>query len=87
MNSFYSASISDFLQESSESILGTLVKNNPFSLEDTQRNTWLEQIRILKNILYKFPSGKILFEYAIPRMGKRIDVVLLINGYVFIIEG
>lgn len=86
MNSFYSASISDFLQESSESILGTLVKNNPFSLEDTQRNTWLEQIRILKNILYKFPSGKILFEYAIPRMGKRIDVVLLINGYVFIIE-
>ena len=86
MNSFYSANISDFLRSPTDSILGTIVKNNPFSLEDTQRNSWIEEINIFKNILEKHQNGKILFEYAIPRMGKRVDVVLLINGYVFLIE-
>lgn len=86
MKSFYSANISDFSRTPIDSILGNLVKNNPFSLEDTQRNSWIEEINILKNILEKHQNGKILFEYAIPRMGKRVDVVLLINGYVFLIE-
>ena len=86
MNSFYSANISDFLQTPVDSVLGNLVKNNPFSLEDTQRNSWIEEISIFKNILEEHQNGKILFEYAIPRMGKRVDVVLLINGYVFLIE-
>lgn len=86
MNSFYSSKISNFLQDNQEHILGILAKNNPFTLEDTQRNTWLEEVRILQSILADLPEGKILFEYAIPRMGKRVDVVLLINGYVFLIE-
>ena len=86
MKSFYSANISDFLRAPTDSILGNLVKNNPFSLEDTQRNSWIEEISIFKNILEEHQNGKILFEYAIPRMGKRVDVVLLINGYVFLIE-
>ena len=31
-------------------------------------------------------EGEILFEYSIPRMGKRIDVVLLIKHVIFVLE-
>ena len=48
------------------------------SLEQTQRDAWLEEIDILKKVLSRF-DGSIYFEYSIPRMGKRIDVVLLIR--------
>src|SRR5439155_6208192 len=47
----------------------------PFTLEQTQRNAWLEEIDILQNVL-SHRDGFIYFEYAIPRMGKGIDVVL-----------
>ena len=42
----------------------------------------------MKEILFKFSNkdGKIIFEYDIPRLGKRIDVVLLLEGIVFCLE-
>jgi len=42
---FYSSEIKDFLQQPKDTILGELARNNPFSLEDLQRNAWLEEIR------------------------------------------
>lgn len=83
--SFYSSSISDFLLSSSDLILGTLADNNEFSLEQTQRLAWKEQIRILKQVLQKF-DGKIFFEYSIPRMGRRIDAVVIIKNVIFVLE-
>lgn len=44
---FYSSEIKDFLQQPKDTILGELARNNPFSLEDLQRNAWLEEIQIL----------------------------------------
>jgi len=84
---YYSTNISDFLNERSSSILGELTINHEFALEDLQRNAWISQIAILKELF----SGNteniyILFEYAIPRMGKRVDVVLLFKGVVFVLE-
>ena len=32
------------------------------------------------------PQGDIFFEFVVPRLGKRIDVVLLLNGLVFVLE-
>ena len=49
--SFYSDSISQFLQTSTEQILGILAQNNEFSLELTQKESWLQEIRILKDVL------------------------------------
>ena len=42
----------------------------------------------MKDILsaYSNTHGIIVFEYDIPRLGKRIDVVLLLNGIVFCLE-
>jgi schlafen family protein len=82
---FYSAPIADFRESHSEQVLGTIVGNSSFALEQTQRNAWLEEIRILKDVLSS-REGHIYFEYAIPRMGKRIDVLLIIGPAIFVIE-
>lgn len=82
---YYSDKIPDFLLRSSEEILGKLAQANAFSLEQTQRDAWLEEIRILKNVL-QYYQGSIYFEYSVPRMGKRIDVVLIIASVIFVLE-
>jgi Uncharacterized conserved protein (DUF2075) len=82
---FYSASISEFRGSSSDEILGKLAANNPFTLETAQRHAWLEEVSILKRALAK-REGFISFEYSIPRMGKRIDVILIIGPVIFVLE-
>jgi hypothetical protein len=82
---YYSDTISNFLTTSPNEILGQLVRGSGFAIEQTQRDAWLEQVRILKNKL-RDTEGRIYFEYAIPRMGKRIDVVLLLGSVIFVLE-
>lgn len=82
---YYSNSISKFLKDSNNEIIGVLAQNNEFDLEHNQREAWNKEIQILKKVLQTF-DGLILFEYAIPRMGRRIDVVLIIRNVIFIIE-
>ena len=82
---YYSDSIANFRETSPNEILGILAKNNEFPLEQTQRDAWLEEINILQKALLHF-KGAIYFEYSIPRMGKRIDVVLLIGPAIFVLE-
>lgn len=83
--SYYSDKISDFRKRSDVEILGKLAQGNEFSLEQTQRDAWLEEIRILKKVLEPH-EGSVYFEYSIPRMGKRIDVVLIIDHVIFVLE-
>jgi len=82
---YYSDTITNFLETSPNEILGILAQSNDFALEQTQRDAWLEEIRILQNVLQSH-KGSIYFEYSIPRMGKRIDVVLLISSAIFVLE-
>jgi len=82
---FYSDSISTFLKTSPDEILGKLVRNNDFDLGQSQRDAWLEEISVLHKVLSCY-QGSIYFEYSIPRMGKRIDVVLLIGSVIFVLE-
>jgi hypothetical protein len=82
---YYSDQISDFLRRSEDEILGKLAQGNEFSLEQTQRDAWLEEIRILKKTLQPY-GGSVYFEYSIPRMGRRIDVVLIIGSVIFVLE-
>ncbi|NQT03514.1 MAG: DUF2075 domain-containing protein [Planctomycetes bacterium] len=82
---YYSDSIANFLNTSSEEILGKLASKNEFSLEQTQRDAWLNEINILRKALSPF-QGHIYFEYSIPRMGQRVDVVVLIGPVIFVLE-
>ena len=82
---YYSNAIEQFIHLSQDEILGILANNNEFALEQTQKIAWIEQIRILKSILKGY-EGAIYFEYSIPRMGRRIDVVLIIQSVIFVLE-
>lgn len=82
---YYSDSIANFLQSSTEEILGRLALNNDFTLIQTQRGAWVTEINVLRKVLAQY-QGSIYFEYSIPRMGRRIDVVLLIGAVIFVLE-
>jgi len=83
---YYSDITQNFLLEPDASILGKLTMNHSNrSLEDLQINAWRKQIIILKNQLQEI-NGKIYFEFAIPRMGKRVDNIIIINDVAFIVE-
>ena len=86
----YSNTVGNFLEESDDAILGALTRRSDFPVEDTQRAAWLYQITHLKAILPDLASthgqGTVHFEYAIPRMGRRIDVLILLGGVLLVLE-
>ena len=84
--SYYSNSIPNFLIDDGDKILGQLIRNHNFATENLQRNAWIKQIEILKLALNLFKGGQIYFEFSIPRMGKRVDNILIINDFIFVIE-
>jgi hypothetical protein len=68
-----------------DTIVGRLTSNSDFSVLPDQRDAWLEEIRLLQTHLVGLP-GSVFLEFNIPRMGRRIDAVLLINSIVFVLE-
>ena len=87
LRSYYSGSIAEFLQQSRDEILG-IIHSNDISAETTiqQSNTWESEVQILKDQLRFLAEGRIIFEYTIPRMGKRVDAVVLYRNIVFLLE-
>lgn len=82
---YYFKPISDFIADTDSQVLGELTYQHEFSLVEQQRNAWLVQIQSLKNWLLDV-NGYIAFEYSIPRMGKRIDCVIISGAVIFAIE-
>ncbi len=70
------------------SIFGEICEQYHGDALTTTRDAWIKEIEILQNVLDPLENtdGKIIFEYDIPRLGKRIDVVLLLAGIVFCLE-
>ena len=88
--SYYCNSINKFLKDKPDEILGNLTKYGAkygFDSTTEQIDAWEEQIESLQEKLFQSGiSGDIIFEYDIVRLGKRIDVVLLIKHMVFSLE-
>lgn len=83
--SYYQNTTDKFLVEDTNTIFGHLAKNHQHDLEDQQKNAWLKQIEFLKSSL-KNIQGHIYFEFSIPRMGKRVDNILITKNLIFVIE-
>lgn len=83
---YYQARIAEFAAADPAAVLGILTHHHGFALEHQQRGAWETQITLLQNALTDRIEGHIMFEFAIPRMGKRADVVLLIDGVVLVLE-
>ncbi len=88
MRYLYSDVFGNFLRKDSESIFGELVDNYHGEIIGTTKEAWKGEIALLKKVLVPWSSenAQIIFEYNIPRLGKRIDVVLLLQGLIFCLE-
>lgn len=83
----FESSFEKFIKLDNNTILGLLCKNYHGEALTTTIDAWSKEINILKDIVVNFSlTNKIIFEYDIPRLGKRIDVVLLIDGIIFCLE-
>lgn len=82
---YYGKTIKEFIEENPSCVFGTLSSAESFNTAREQKNAWDAEIGLLKQILRDY-TGSIFFEYSIPRLGKRIDIVLIINGVVFCLE-
>ena len=85
MNFYYRDTISDFLRKSTDEIIGSITRSNEFDSTLLQNKSWEQQIPILKNALQGI-NGEIFFEFSIPRMGKRVDTLVVLKNVVFVIE-
>ena len=84
----YNSDFATFLYTDSASIYRILDDNYHGEALTTTRDAWKAEIEIMKNVVASLcdADGQIIFEYDIPRLGKRIDVVLLYRGIVFCLE-
>ena len=82
---WYGSSLADFATADPDTILAQMVRNGEFDLLTTQRDAWLFQINFLQSQLANL-TGTLFLEFSIPRMGRRIDAVLLVGGVIFVIE-
>lgn len=84
--SYYSAPIAHLLRQDVQTILGYLAQNHAHDLDPLQRNTWLTQIALLQREFAQVTQGWLAFEFAIPRMGKRADAIVILDGVIFVLE-
>ena len=84
---YYGSTIEEFVSLSTDEIIGRLALASPHSDNQETKASWLEEIETLKEPLSEYCGrGSIFMEYNIPRMGRRADVVLLIDGIIFVLE-
>lgn len=84
----YNAPFREFLKQESLTVLGALHNNYHGDTLTTTDEAWMSEITLMQKVLkpWKDEKGQIIFEYDIPRLGKRIDVVLLLRGMIFCLE-
>jgi hypothetical protein len=82
---YYSASIRDFLDAPRETVVGTLATNSEFPIDPTQRDAWLQEIALLSSALGGI-DGAIYLEFIVPRIGTRIDAVIIAGPVIFVLE-
>lgn len=83
---YYESTIGEFLLASTEWVLGVLFAADTFGqLESQQTLAWLEEIRILGETLRQI-DGTLYLEFEVPRLGTRIDAVLVAGPAIIPIE-
>lgn len=85
MRSFFSDTIAGLLATPDTQILGGLLDGSRFNVDLSQRDAWTAEIAILKASLTGL-QGKVFLEYSIPRMGHRVDAVVVTGSAVLVIE-
>jgi hypothetical protein len=85
-SAYYWAPIDEFLSIDPRAILGQLAAAHTLApLELDQTRAWDEEIEILRTSLMGF-QGTVYLEFEVPRLGSRIDAVVILGPAVFPIE-
>ncbi len=80
-------SLDDFLASDTNVVIGALTQRSAFDVDQTQVAAWQGSIECLREALAPWAdSGHLFFEFDVPRLGRRIDAVLLLRQAVFVIE-
>lgn len=83
----YSDTIDSFLQKNTDTIVGEITLSATQDINKETSNSWQQEVEVLKDVLAPYAQkGSVYFEYNIPRMGRRADVIVLIDGIVFVLE-
>ena len=82
---YYASSVTDFLAAPDEHVYAHLTRTHGFTLTPEQLSAWAEQLPLLRNAL-KLVEGWIHLEFDIPRLGRRVDAVLVTTTAVIAIE-
>lgn len=84
----YKSNLQEFVESDPYYILGVLHQSFHGNMQTTSNEAWMGEIAIMQKSLLKYKDelGEVIFEYNIPRLGKRIDVVVLLRGIIFCIE-
>jgi hypothetical protein len=69
-----------------QAVLGTLAARSTFPDDPAQKAAWQATIAHLASLGRAMPDTHIFLEFAIPRMGRRADAVILAGGHVFVLE-
>ena len=83
--SYYSGTLTEFCAADLDAIFARMALQNDFDLTGTQRDAWLAQAQILQRVLASH-IGAIYLEFTIPRMGRRIDALVIIGPVIFVLE-
>ena len=84
-SAYYWAPVPEFLAEHPSQVLGKLTAAHTHTLDVEQKSAWEEEIRILSVGLKDLP-GTIYLEFEVPRLGSRIDAVVVSGPIIFPIE-
>lgn len=84
----YNSDFKSFIEADPYHVLGCIIDAYHGNVQTSSEEAWVGEINLLQNVLlaWKEEEAEIIFEYDIPRLGKRIDVVLLFRGLIFCLE-
>jgi DUF2075 family protein len=85
LNYYYKDSICSFLTKSVDQVIGEITISNQFDSNLNQNHSWIAEVQCLQKALRGL-EGSIFFEFSIPRMGKRVDTLIIIEGVIFVVE-
>lgn len=83
----YGDSISLFLAASPQQVIGSLTQQSAFNVDQAQVHAWLGTVDTLQRALTALPGrGHVFLEFDIPRLGRRVDAVVVVDHVVFVVE-
>lgn len=83
---YLSLNASEATNTSENDLYGQLASKLPFAVEPAQRAAWIYQIQHLRQLATELPDAHFFFEFLIPRMGRRADLIVLQGSLIFVVE-